>query len=333
MAAHSSNLPPIIIKKVKGGRHDAHGSSTWKIALADFMTAMFIIFLMLWIINQSTPEQKVAIAEYFAPVSASRNPSGSGQMLNGETISKEGALRNPSAPLGTPGGGPSLPKEGDGNTDIPGFPGALPKPLGIEAEPGALSGQKIPAPPVAEVERQVRQALQGVAELQGFQANVQFAQTQEGTRIDLIDNEKQELFPKGSSRMLPQTEKLMAQVAKIIASVPNKVAISGHTDATGFGPRSQYDNWDLSADRANSSRRALTKNGIADDRIASVEGKADREPKVPEDPKAASNRRISITLLNEPVPPAPAGGAASAAAAAPVQPPPPGPDGRLIPRQ
>jgi chemotaxis protein MotB len=297
------------------------------------MTAMFIIFLMLWIINQSTPEQKVSIAEYFAPVSASRNPSGSGQMLNGETISKDGALRNPSAPLGTPGGGPSLPKDGDGNTDVPGFPGAQPKPLGIEAEPGALSGQKTPAPPAAEVERQVRQALQGVPELQGFQANVQFAQTQDGTRIDLIDNEKQELFPKGSSRMLPQTERLMAQVAKIIASVPNKVAISGHTDSVAFGPRSQYDNWDLSADRANSSRRALTKNGIADDRIASVEGKADREPKVPEDPKAASNRRISITLLNEPVPPAPAGGTGATSAAAPVQPPPPGPDGRLIPRQ
>ncbi|MFY8106629.1 MAG: OmpA/MotB family protein, partial [Elstera sp.] len=96
-------------------------------------------------------------------------------------------------------------------------------------------------------------------------------------------------------------------------------------------PRSQYDNWDLSADRANASRRALTRNGIADDRIASVEGKADREPKVPEDPKAASNRRISITLLNEPVPPAPAGG--TAAAAVPTSPPPPGPDGRLIPRQ
>ncbi len=326
--AGNSNLPPIIIKKVKGGHHDAHGSSTWKIALADFMTAMFIIFLMLWIINQSTPEQKVAIAEYFAPVSASRNPSGSGQMLNGETISKEGALKNPSAPLGTPGGGPSLPKEGDGNTDIPGYPGALPKPLGVEAEPGAKSGAKAPA--AQEVERQVRQALQGVPDLQGFQANVQFAQTLDGTRIDLIDNEKQELFPKGSARPLPQTEKLMAQVAKIIAAVPNKVSISGHTDATGFGPNARYDNWDLSADRANASRRVLTRNGIADERIAMVEGKADRDPKVPEDPKAASNRRISITLLNEPPPPT---ASAAAAPAVPVQPPPPGPDGRLIPRQ
>src|SRR5271166_3304103 len=126
MAIHNApgQAAPIIIKRYKKGGHEAaHGSSTWKIALADFMTAMFIIFMLLWLIKQSTPEQRSGIADYFAPNSVSRSTSGSGMPLAGRVAATAGALTAEAARLGPPGGGPSTPQEGEGSTDVPGYAG------------------------------------------------------------------------------------------------------------------------------------------------------------------------------------------------------------------
>lgn len=327
---------PIIIKKVKKHGHgDAHGNTTWKIALADFMTALFIIFLLLWLIKQTTPEQRSGIADYFAPASASRSYSGSGQPLGGQVIAQPGAMTSRASVLGPPGGGPSTPDQGEGNTEIRGYPGTVTRTLAdkvttnappVESEDPAV--KKVKAEQQQKMAKQIRQMIQDAPELQGLEQNVQLEPTPEGLNIVLVDSERQEMFGKASSTATPALQKLMTQVSKVIATVPNKIAISGHTDSVAFGAKSAYSNWELSSDRANASRRLLAAAGIPDDRIATVTGKADREPLDKSDPNAPRNRRISLTVLTEPVPAA----ASQATASAAVPMPGPGPEGPLIKR-
>jgi chemotaxis protein MotB len=334
--AGGSNLPPIIVKKTKGGAHGAfHGSTTWKIALADFMTAMFIIFLCLWLINQVTPEQRTGIAEYFSPASPSKTTSGSGGLLGGTSITVPGTLKSNTAPVSPiKGGGPSVPQEGEGSTQVPGYPGATmalrgDKPGGERGGPGKGEARQPDQPQI----QAVKNALTGIEGLPGVtdKVNVVVEEVTEGLRIQLVDSDKRELFARGSAQPLPQTRQLMAQVAKIIEKVPNKVAIAGYTDGVPFGKGAGYTNWELSADRANASRRLLVEAGLPDDRVASVAGRADRELLIPSDPAAPGNRRISITLLREKT--AAEATAAEERATAYSRPAPgPAPEGRLIPR-
>ncbi|MBV8168613.1 MAG: OmpA family protein [Alphaproteobacteria bacterium] len=355
--AAGSNLPPIIVKRTKRNGHGAHhGSTTWKIALADFMTAMFIIFLCLWLINQITPEQRTGIADYFSPASVSRTTSGSGAVLGGQTITVPGALKQNTAPVSpTRGGGPSSPQEGEGNTQVPGYPGSTnairgDKPGGDAKGgrgPGAGGGQAAEAPkPVTPQIQGVIDGIKGIEGLPGVtdKINVMVEPTEEGLRIQLVDSDKRELFARGNANALPHTRELMKQVAKIIEKVPNKVAISGYTDGVPFGKNANYTNWELSADRANASRRLLVEAGIPDDRFASVTGRGDRDPLITSDPAAPGNRRISITLLREKTEEEKAAAAASNGAAGAGAPTPgsatgtskpipgPAPEGRLIPR-
>ncbi len=287
--AAGSNLPPIIVKRKQRGGHGAqHGSTTWKIALAE------------WLINQVTPEQRTGIADYFSPASVSRNPSGSGSPLGGQTITVPGALKSNTAPVSPRrGGGPSSPQEGEGNTQVPGYPGStqairgdLP---GGDAKggrgPGAGGGAAAEAKPVVPPQLQgVVDGIKGIEGLPGItdKVNVMVEPTEEGLRIQLVDSDKRELFARGNANALPHTRELMKQVAKIIEKVPNKVAISGYTDGVPFGKGANYTNWELSADRANASRRLLVEAGIPDDRFASVTGRGDRDPLIP--PATAASR-------------------------------------------
>ena len=136
-------------------------------------------------------------------------------------------------------------------------------------------------------------------ELKEIADSLQIGQSPEGLRIQLLDQEKVALFPLGSADMFEQTRKLLAKVSEIIAKLPNKIKISGHTDSRPFPEGATYTNWELSADRALSSRRALIANGIPGDRVAQVVGMADTDPIEPNDPTSPSNRRISIVLLRQ----------------------------------
>jgi chemotaxis protein MotB len=308
VAGAGSNLPPIIVKKRKGGGHHGAHSTAWKIALADFMTALFIIFLMLWLINQTTPEQRSGIADYFSPAAVSRNTSGSGGVFGGLIIASKGSLRTETAPLNPKkGGGPTTPQEGEGNTETPGYPGALDSPSGTKVAPGAKDvkgvqeakgtvsnrrnsdNQPLPqseaqAQAAAQAEQksleqiaqEMRQSIQANPDLHGLQQNVQIEVTPEGLRIQLIDNEKQEMFAKGSSAPMPRTKQLLQLVSTEVAKLPNKVAVTGHTDSSPYASNATYTNWELSADR---------------------------DPLFPEDPANPRNRRISIVLLRDNPPP------------------------------
>jgi chemotaxis protein MotB len=335
--AAGSNLPPIIVKRAKRGHGDGgHGSTTWKIALADFMTAMFIIFLCLWLINQVTPEQRKGIADYFSPASVSKTTSGSGAVLGGQTITVPGVLKSDTAPVAPQhGGGPSVPQDGEGTTQVPGYPGSTQAVRGDKPGGDLKGAGSKGAGPSAQI-KAVENAIRGIEGLPGVtdKVNVMVEEVQEGLRIQLVDSDKRELFARGSAQPLPQTRQLMAQVAKIIDKVPNKLAIAGYTDGIPFSRGANYANWELSADRANASRRLLVESGIPDGRIASVTGRADQELLLPADPAAPANRRISITLLREKSPEEAAANAIETASAngSAKAAPGPAPEGRLIPR-
>ena len=313
MAAAGDNAPIIIkkVKKVSGGHH----GGAWKVAYADFVTAMMAFFLLLWLLNATTDEQKQGIADYFTPASVSKNYSGGGGVLGGQTLSKKGVMRdnrsavNMTLPLpndektpdqksepGTPGEGDGDGRSGEDGEGLPGREETAAI-LDQEAYERLLAEQE--ERQFAEAEEQLRQAIESVPELEPLAENLVIEQTPEGLRIQIIDQAKYSMFPLGSADMYEHTQKLMAMVADAIRDLPQRVAIKGHTDAAPYNSDNGYSNWELSTDRANASRRALTAAGLDPARIARVIGRADQDPFIPEDPFSPQNRRISIILLRE----------------------------------
>ncbi len=258
---------PIIVKKVivAGGGH--HGGS-WKVAYADFVTAMMAFFLLLWLLNVTTDEQKNGIADYFAPTAVSQRTSGAGGILGGQTMSVDGArLSDRSSPAvmlelappekATPVDEENQREEAGGGEDAELTEEELLKRM-AEHEQKEFEA----------AEQALREAVEGVPELAGFTEQLVVENTPEGLRIQLIDEEGRSMFPSGAAGMHDHTRQLLAKVAEVIQRVPNQIAISGHTDATPFKTKDGYGNWELSADRANASRRALIDAGIDPRRVA-----------------------------------------------------------------
>ena len=292
---------PIIVKKIKKGGHGHHGGA-WKVAYADFVTAMMAFFLLLWLLNATTDEQKQGIADYFTPASVSKNFSGGGGVLAGKTLSKEGVMaRDRSAvnvtisiPADTPVTEPDElhdeTGEGPGTQDAP----TLLDREQIEEMMAIEEQEQLEA-----TEQELRQAIEEVPELKELAESLVIDNTPEGLRIQIVDQAKYAMFPLGSAEMYEHTQKLMSLVVEAIADLPQEVSIKGHTDATPYRNDKGYSNWELSTDRANASRRALIAAGLPAERIESVSGRAAQEPLIEEDPFAPQNRRISITLLRE----------------------------------
>lgn len=294
---------PVVIKKVVKGGGGGHHGGAWKVAYADFVTAMMAFFLLMWLINTTSPEQKRGVAEYFAPASISESNSGAGGVLGGTEIGKEGSKSS-----GADGRASTMPrpttstdtgkqseetKDGakDENEDI--TESALDEALARREEMAFQSAAE-----------SLRQAMQDMPELAELSKSLLIDQTPEGLRIQIVDQEGLSMFKPGSSEPRPRAKTLLRAVAQIIDKLPNRVTISGHTDSS---PSTGQDsgNWSLSFGRADSARRILRDNGVPKDRIYSVIGKAGSEPLYPDDPFMAGNRRISIVLLREspPLPP------------------------------
>jgi len=322
-----ANLPPIIVvKRIKKGDHGHHGGA-WKVAYADFVTAMMAFFLLLWLLNATTEEQKRGISNYFAPASVSRTVSGGGGVLGGQSMSAEGSMPfmggAPSVMLAMPPSPSSDAEERDESTAAAARDDDEAERVehlaeltraaleGMQRGEAASSGtdtearEQAKAAAAAERQRlaqaaeELRQAIQQAPELQELAASMIIDQTDEGLRIQLVDQERLAMFPLGSAQISEQARALLGKVAQIVAKMPEKLAISGHTDATPFRADHGYGNWELSSDRANASRRALLDLGVAPDRIVRVIGKASTDLLVPSDPSSPRNRRIGITLLRE----------------------------------
>jgi chemotaxis protein MotB len=313
MAAAGNDEPTVvIIKKVKKGGGGGHHGGAWKVAYADFVTAMMAFFLLLWLLNATTDEQKQGIADYFTPAtsllpeSVSESESGSGGVMGGRSMTTEGALVNDTSPIGVTVSLPGSQNDSEDQSET-----QVENPTG-----GNQPGQKVDsaAADPAEVDRlaqeleqerfeaaeaELRQALESVPDLSDFAKNLIVDQTPEGLRIQIIDQEGRSMFASGSADMFQHTQRLLALVTDAIKKLDNPIAIKGHTDSTPYAGDGSYTNWELSTDRANSSRRALIAAGLPASRIVSVVGRADQEHFVPEEPNSPRNRRISVVLLRQ----------------------------------
>lgn len=299
-----------IIKRVKKGGAAHHGGA-WKVAYADFVTAMMAFFLLLWLLNAVTEEQLQGISNYFSPATVSQNPSGAGGMLGGQVIGQGASQSNTGSPIELTLPPPTIGQGGEDFTD--------PKEGLTEQDvDDTASGRRGQTEEEAEAERQfeqamnrakdeLRAAMQSIPELAKLAPNLMIDETPEGLRIQIVDNEGRSMYPPGSAAMFPQTRALLELVGNVVKRLPNQIAIDGHTDGTPFVDNTGYGNWELSADRALAARRVMSEAGVPDDQINRVTGKASSELLIEGEPESPRNRRISITLLRDtPIEEAPA---------------------------
>ncbi|MCA0202694.1 MAG: flagellar motor protein MotB [Proteobacteria bacterium] len=280
---------PIIIKRIKKGGHGHHGGA-WKVAYADFVTAMMAFFLLLWLLNAVTEQQLNGVADYFTPIAASTRESGAGGMLGGQAIG-EGASQSQTGSTAAVVLPP--PSIGSGGSD-----------LTDPAESARVDEEAIRAAQEAkeqkefeQVQNQLKQQISGVPDLAPLAASLMVDNTPEGVRIQLMDQDKIDMFEPGSATMYQRSKDLLKQVAQVIRKMPNKVSITGHTDPSTAVDPSGYTNWELSSDRALATRRVLLEGGIDDRQIGKVVGVADREPLDRAQLRSPRNRRVSIVLL------------------------------------
>jgi len=283
----------VVIKRIKKGGHGGHHGGAWKVAYADFVTAMMAFFLLMWLINTTTPEQKRGIADYFAPQSVAQTVSGSGGVMGGKVLGEDDAHA---------GGAQSVMQK-----QSPPAPNSNTRALAIgETQGGANANSNSTSDSrsaqdgdFAHAAEAIHQAVQDNPDIANLSRQVITENTPQGLRIQLVDQDGRPMFQQGSTEPMPYTRKLLAAVAGIVSALPNRVSISGHTSGNDAG-----NNWDLSTTRANQGRALLQAGGLSNDRIYEVAGKAGSEPLLPEDPNASANRRLSILLMRE-APPVP----------------------------
>ena len=278
MAANSPVQAPTIIKRKKVYKGDGHHGGAWKVAYADFVTAMMAFFLLMWLLNATTEEQRKGIADYFNPsIPISRISGGGDDGLNGSSIFSEETYSDK-------GKGSTQTRTGD------------PKSKSEEREtpPKQSSGEN------GQIESELENArsILGTHD-QALSEHLQIKMSPEGIVLEITDSESTPLFSSGSSYPSETMKQLIAIVADIFGEFGNDIKIVGHTDSTHFRNSAVYDNWNLSADRANAARRLLMQAGVPANRIREVAGKADASPLIADDPGAAQNRRISITILTD----------------------------------
>ncbi len=295
MAFGGNSDRPIIIKKVKKGGHGGHHGGAWKVAYADFVTAMMAFFLLMWLINTTSPEQKRGIADYFAPASVSTSTSGAGGILAGTSLGSQGVKgegtvkvmdqQAPDPPRNTPDQG-SNSKQAAATVE--------------EATEQALRDalKKREEQAFQSAAESIKQAMQNMPELAELSKQIQVDQTPEGLRIQLIDEEGRSMFDQGSAKPNDRARVLLRAISRVVNQLPNRITIAGHTSASLGGGKPSSD-WPLSSQRADAARQILQEASVEADRVYQVSGKASSDPLYPDDPTLAGNRRIAIVLLRE----------------------------------
>jgi len=299
--AAATNSRPIVIKKVKKVSGGGHHGGAWKVAYADFVTAMMAFFLLMWLINTTSPEQRRGIAEFFAPASVSRVSSGAGGLLEGTSFAEEGVRHGHSAPVAASSDPQYTANASDENR------AQSDTASGGEQSPDEASLSRARSlrenAEFARAEAAIRQAMQDMPDVAELSRNLIIEQTPEGLRIQIVDQEGRSMFAPGVAQPNERARRLLVAVTAAILQLPHRISISGHTDRSAPGGR-YASNFELSAARANEARRILSSAGVPSDRIYEVTGRADSEPLFADDPTLPGNRRIAITLLRE-APPLP----------------------------
>jgi chemotaxis protein MotB len=255
--------PPIVIKKViKKGGHGHHGGA-WKLAYADFVTAMMAFFLLMWLLGSTTEETRKGISEYF------QNP------YKAEESSK-------------------------GKAPPPGTSGELSEIQGKEATTDLELIAEKDKKNLAKLKEKIEKMIKDDKKLSEAKDQIKLEITPEGLRVQIVDSKNKPMFKTGSSETESEIRMILGSLAPVMNSLPNKITINGHTDAQLFsGNRKQYTNWELSSERANAARYALNQGGLGEDKIARVAGLSDSAPYNSKDPLDPMNRRISIIVMNK----------------------------------
>ena len=268
---------PIIVKKIVAAAHGAHHGGAWKVAYADFVTAMMAFFLLMWLLGMTDEQKRQGIADYFTPtlVEMKQNSAGSNGVLGGESlISKD---NYPSRATQT----------GDRTIVIPESAIGGPE----RSRDLAKDRQAFEA-----LKRALDRRMELIPELKKLKANVRYVETREGLRIDLVDEANFSMFALATDQLVPQARRLIGEVARVIDAVPNKIIVRGHTDALPYAAGKAMNNWLLSTSRAEATRATLAESGLPTERFARIEGVADQEPYVSADRYDPRNRRMSIIL-------------------------------------
>jgi chemotaxis protein MotB len=286
---------PIVIKRIKKAAGGGHHGGAWKVAYADFVTAMMAFFLLMWLINTTSPEQKRGIADYFAPASVSQTTSGSGGILAGTALGSEGAKANGSQSI-IQDSSPDSKNPNDGRSKE-GAKNSADASAASQSSREEMRKKEEAA--FASAAQSLRQALQDMPELAELSKNIIIDQTPEGLRIQLVDQEGRSMFNEGTATPNDRAKVLLRAVAKVVNQLPNRISIYGHTSASAGQGRKNEGDWPLSANRADAARKILQSAGVDADRVYQVSGKATSEPLYPDDPTLPGNRRIAIVLLRE----------------------------------
>ena len=280
MAGDAKKLQPIIVKRIRKGGHGHHGGA-WKIAYADFVTAMMAFFLLMWLLGSTSEGDKKGIADYFqSPLKIALLAGGSGAGDSSHVV--KGGGQDPTRTAGQV-------KRGE-----------------VDARRATINLQALKAEQVRaeiarleDLKRKVEQRIETNAKLAAMAGQIRLDMTRDGLRIQIVDENNRPMFASGSAIVQPYMRDLLQEIGAMLTEVPNRLTLEGHTDASAFAAGERgYGNWELSADRANASRRELITGGLPDARILRVQGLAASLPFDSRDPFAPINRRISIIVMN-----------------------------------
>jgi chemotaxis protein MotB len=282
MAGDSKKLQPIIIKRVKKGGHGAHGGA-WKIAYADFVTAMMAFFLLMWLLGSTTEGDKKGIADYFStPLRVSMFSSGSGSGDSSHVVK---------------GGGTDLSRQNGqvkkGEIEV--------KHQTVNLAAMRAEQKRAEMARLEMLKQHIEKMIEARPNFDALKNQIRLDMTADGLRIQIVDAQNRPMFDSGSAVVKPYMRELLQEIGSVLAEVPNRLTLEGHTDAQPFADDRSgmgYGNWELSSDRANASRRELVAGGLPKERVLRVQGLASSVPFEREDPLAPSNRRISIIVMN-----------------------------------
>ena len=280
MAGDSKKLQPIIIKRIKKGAHAAHGGA-WKIAYADFVTAMMAFFLLMWLLGSTSEGDKKGIADFFqTPLKVSLLGGGSGSGDSSHVIK---------------GGGTDLTRQNGqvkrGDVEAPRASVNL---LALKEEQRKAEAARLEA-----LKEKVNSVLASNPKLAAMRSQIRLDLTKDGLRIQIVDEQSRPMFDSGSAVVKSYMRELLQEIGSVLAEVPNRLTLEGHTDAQPFsGGERGYSNWELSSDRANASRRELISGGLPERRVLRVQGLASSNLFEATAPNSPSNRRISIIVMN-----------------------------------
>jgi len=266
-------IQPIIVKRVKKGGHGGHHGGSWKVAYADFVTAMMALFLLLWLLETTPKEDLKEMEGYFqSPAMIQASGGASSAVID-------------------MGGGMDAPK-GEGGTI-----------LKTESKDDSASTDDVEEQKryreLDELMKKLKENILNHPTLHSFKDQIYLDITDEGLRIQIVDNKNRPMFDSGKARLKSYAQVILREIGKVISDVPYAISITGHTDSQPFAGKKNYSNWELSSDRANSARRELVGNVMDEEKISRVVGLADSEPFLPDQPDAPVNRRISIVVTDK----------------------------------